>query len=56
MDMKGKSEEGRGDCRGSISYSHQKSELIEGEDFTIHHSSIPSGFPLGEIVALKFSK
>ena len=38
MDVKRNSEVGGGDCRGSISYSHQNSELIEKEDFTIHNS------------------
>jgi hypothetical protein len=32
------SEVGKGDCRGSISYSHQNSELGGKEDFTIHIS------------------
>ena len=36
--MKLNAEVGRGDCRGSISYSHQNSELLEKENFTIHNS------------------
>jgi hypothetical protein len=36
--IKGNSELGRGDCRGSISYSHQNSELIEKEDYMSRNS------------------
>jgi hypothetical protein len=38
--MKWNSEVGGGDCRGSISYSHQNSDIREKESFKIHNSAL----------------